>query len=335
MTIEIVVGLPHLNRGPLLERAIARRYPVLISANALSRWDRREGYPRWRGWKFNSLSNAANLVSIDLDSAGFVAARRYGGLPWTVEDYIELAASYPFRRFASLDLCTEAEIARDRDEVMDRISRTIALNIACYARATDRDIDGRFMPVIQGRRPDDYLRCLDGIAGILRPGMVIGVGSMCRREVSGPEGLLAVLSRLDRAADPELRFHAFGVKGTALPYLLPLAHRVASIDSCAYGLAARIEARREGFSKTDEFVADHMERWQARQRSRLDVGHTAFQHHLPLAPPAAPPRNAWDTAIERARMEIRTLIEEGEIGHDTITLGWIEQWAADGDTSAC
>jgi hypothetical protein len=44
MTIEIIVGLPHLGRGPLLDRAIARRYPVLISANALSRWDRRGGY---------------------------------------------------------------------------------------------------------------------------------------------------------------------------------------------------------------------------------------------------------------------------------------------------
>jgi hypothetical protein len=212
MTIEIIVGLPHLNRGPLLDRAIARRYPVLISANALSRWDRREGYPRWIGWNYGPLANAAGLASIDLDSAVFVVTRRYGQLPWTVDDYIELAASYPFRRFASLDLCTEAEIARDRDEVLDRISRTIALNHACHARAVDRGIDARFMPVIQGRRPEDFLRCLEGISGILRPGMVVGIGSMCRRALHGSEGLLAVLSLLDRAADPGLKFHGFGVK---------------------------------------------------------------------------------------------------------------------------
>jgi len=327
MTIEIIVGLPHLNRGPLLERAIKRGYPVLISANALSRWDRREGYPRWMGWKLRPLANASDLVSIDLDSAGFVAARHYGGLPWTVDDYIALAASYPFRRFASLDLCTEAEIARDRDEVLDRIARTIALNHACHARAADRGIDTRLMPVIQGRRPDDYLRCLDGIAGILRPGMIVGVGSMCRREVFGPEGLLAVLSALDRVADPELRFHAFGVKGTALRYLRPLAHRVASIDSCAYGLAARIEAWREGFSKTDDFVADHMERWQDRQQARLAQGDTGFQHHLPLVPQQSPGGSAWDTAIALARTQIRALIEEGEIAHEQITAGWVAQWA--------
>jgi len=203
------------------------------------------------------------------------------GLPWTADDYIELAASYPFRRFASLDLCTEAEIARDRDEVLDRISRTVALNHACHARAADRGIDARFMPVIQGRHPDDYLRCLEGIAGILRPGLVVRVGSMCRRALSGSDGLLAVLSRLDRVADPALRFHLFGVKGTALRHLRPLAHRVTSLDSYAYSLAARIEAWREGFSKTDEFVAGHMERWQRRQQARLDGGDAAFQHHLP------------------------------------------------------
>ena len=72
MNIEIIVGLPHLNRGPLLQRAIEMRYPVLISANALSRWDRREGYARWAGWNLRSLANASRLVSIDLDSAGFV-----------------------------------------------------------------------------------------------------------------------------------------------------------------------------------------------------------------------------------------------------------------------
>ena len=329
MNIEIIVGLPHLNRGPLLQRAIEMRYPVLISANALSRWDRREGYARWAGWNLRSLANASRLVSIDLDSAGFVVAHRYRGLPWTADDYIELAASYPFRRFASLDLCTEEEIARDRDEVLDRISRTVALNHACHARAADRGIDARFMPVIQGRHPDDYLRCLDGIAGILRPGMVVGIGSMCRRTVSGPDGLLAVLSRLDRDADPALRFHLFGVKGTALHYLRPLAHRIASLDSCAYSLAARIEAWREGFSKTDEFVAGHMERWQRRQQARLDGGDAAFQHHLPLTKPALSAGNAWDRALDLARAEIRTLIEQGEIAHEQITEGWVAQWAAE------
>lgn len=40
MAIEIIIGLPHLNRGPFLSHAIERRYPVLVSANAFSRWSR-------------------------------------------------------------------------------------------------------------------------------------------------------------------------------------------------------------------------------------------------------------------------------------------------------
>ncbi len=84
MTIEIIVGLPHLNRGPLLSRAIERRYPVLVSATAFSRWSRRDGYPRWIGWKYGSLTNAAAPRSINLDSTGFVAAPKHYGIPWTV-----------------------------------------------------------------------------------------------------------------------------------------------------------------------------------------------------------------------------------------------------------
>ncbi|OQW70224.1 MAG: hypothetical protein BVN33_17755 [Proteobacteria bacterium ST_bin13] len=38
MPIDIIVGLPHLNEGPILQRARALRTNALISANGLSRW---------------------------------------------------------------------------------------------------------------------------------------------------------------------------------------------------------------------------------------------------------------------------------------------------------
>lgn len=326
-TIEIVVGLPHLRRGPLLERAKVKGYPALVSANAFSRWDRPSGYPIWKGWDLRSLANADGLVSLDLDSAGFVLASRYRGIPWSMDAYVGLAASYPFRRWASLDHCVEPEIAHDRDEVLDRIARTIALNHACHARGLEQGIADRFMPVLQGRSPQDYLRSLDGIAGLLRPGVVIGVGSMCRRPVHGPEGLLAVVSMLDRTLPADIRLHLFGVKGTALGHLVPLSARVASIDSAAYGIAARREAYENGHSKSDLFVADHMERWATTQAERLETGIGAFQHHLPLA---APPcrTSGWEAALAEAREEIRQLIAEGEIGADQIVETWVAEWAA-------
>lgn len=73
MAIEIMVGLPHLREGPILNRARAMQVPTLISANALSRWNRRKGWPKWRGWHLDLLKNADGLPSLALDSAGFVA----------------------------------------------------------------------------------------------------------------------------------------------------------------------------------------------------------------------------------------------------------------------
>src|SRR3546814_10429556 len=69
------------------------------------------------------------------------------------------------------------------------------------------------MPVIQGRLPEDYERCIDALWGMMKPGAIIGVGSMCRREIDGPEGLIAVIDHLDRVLPKGVRLHAFGVKG--------------------------------------------------------------------------------------------------------------------------
>ena len=329
MAIDVLVGLPHLHHGAILRRARAMQVPALISANALSRWSRRKGWPEWLGWKFDHLRNAQGLASLSLDSAGFVAMARYGGFPWRTSDYLELAASYPFRWFASMDYCVEPEIAPDREEVLDRISRAIRANLDCRSGARDRGIEHRLMPVIQGRRPEDYERCLEGLALDFSRTRLIGVGSMCRRHVRGPEGLLAVLDHLDRILPGEGMLHAFGVKGTALSELRGLAHRIASIDSQAYGLAARQDALQRGVAKTDMLVARHMQRWTGKQFSRLANASAARQPELLLPVQETPPSDRWEQAIAQARAEVRLLVEDGEIGHEDISSLWIEQWAAD------
>lgn len=329
MTIEIILGLPHLANGALLATARRLQAPVLISANCLSRWRKADGWREWAGWRTATLANADGLASIDLDSAGYTMMVRYGGLPWSIADYMALAASYPFRRFSSIDYCCEEGVASDREEVLDRISRTIATNRECFARAEDLGIRDRFMPVLQGRTPDDYVRCLDAIEGLILPGTIVGVGSMCRRQIHGPEGLVAVVERLTEILPIGARIHAFGVKGDALPYLMPFAGHIASIDSQAFGIAARRDALQRGIPKTDRLVATHMERWFHRQCGRT------------LAPPATLPEAAerillparnddpWEAAIATARAQIRELIETGDLDHNEITAGWIEAWAAD------
>ncbi|GGN55534.1 hypothetical protein B2G71_19595 [Novosphingobium sp. PC22D] len=330
MTIEVIIGLPHLNEGPILQRARMMQQPMLISANCLSRWRTASGgWREWQGWRTGQLANAHGLKSLDLDSAGYVLMARYGGYPWSIADYMALAASYPFRRFAAADYCCEAEIANDRAEVLDRISRTVATNRECRSRAADLGIIDRFMPVLQGRYPQDYERCAEALAWSMLPGAVVGVGSMCRRDIDGPDGLLAVVAHLDKILpNPGPRLHLFGVKGSAIPYLQPYAHRVASLDSQAWGTAARRDAHRRRVSKSDELAADHMERWTGAQLDRLSEPHRP----LAIAPSPVPktmPADPWEAAVEQARDEMRALIESGDLAHDEVTGGWIEAWAAD------
>lgn len=329
MTIEIIVGLPHLGNGAILERAKLMQQPMLISANSLSRWRTTRGWPEWTGWRIGQLANARGLKSLDLDSAGYVLAARYRGFPWSIAEYMALAAAYPFRRFASADYCCEQEIAHDREEVLDRIARTIATNRECRSRAIDLGIDDRFMPVLQGRTPGDYGRCADALVSMMIPGATVGVGSMCRRDILGANGLVAVVDHLDRNLPKGVRLHLFGVKGTAIPWLLPYSARVRSLDSQAWGTAARRDALRRGISKTDRIAADHMERWTSTQLDRLAEPMRRIAEPLPAPITDGVQRCGWETAVKRARSEMRDLIEAGELSHDEITAGWIEAWAAD------
>ena len=327
-SIEIIVGLPHLNEGPILQRAIARRMPILISANCLSRWSTKHGWPEWLGWNTRPLQKPYDLPSVDLDSAGFVAHKRYGGFPWTIDAYLALARTYPFRRFASLDYCVEEEIASDPILVTERISRTVGANRECYRLAKMDGIADRFMPVLQGRTPDDYARCADALSDILEKTPVVGVGSMCRRVTNGSDGLIAVVEKLDRILPSSIRLHCFGVKGPALSKLSLINGRVASIDSQAYGVAARQNAYKSGISKTNKYVADHMEHWFNKQTAKASRKES---YQIPLLLDAAKraETDSFELCMQQARDEILELIESGELDHDQHIDRWIFDTACD------
>lgn len=323
--IAFMLGIPVVCDGPVLRTARALRAPVLVSANALSRWRFEVG--GWRAWNGFATRPLRALTGLDahLDSAGFVAAVRYGAFPWAVVRYMDLCAAFPWRWFASMDLCVEPEVAHDEAEILNRVARTARLARLCMRQARDRGIAERLLPVIQGWEPRHYLRCLDMMPA-LDGYPVIGVGSMCRRHVRGPTGAVAVVEALDRALPPGVRLHLFGVKTDAAEALRG-HHRIASVDSQAYGMHARQEARKGGFSKSNAYLAGVMAEWWQAQLERLarpGWRETPSQDTLDLAPP--PPACPVEQRIEAALEEMRELVAEDEMPPSMLRLAAL-QWA--------
>lgn len=357
MPVEVVLGLPYLSGGALTRTARKLQAPVLLSANSFSRWKDDGPAPRgyeiprmerlarlrrgesppfhtnrpqrmrtWLGWTLRQMTHADGISSVDLDSAGFHAMAAWNGYPWTPREYVlDLCAQFPFRRFSSMDLCVEEEVASDRDEVRERISKTVALNRECLFWSREAGIQDRLMHVIQGANAEDYLRCFDAMHGMIGDRAVIGVGSMCRRQSHGEQGIVAIVDRLDRELPKGVTLHLFGLKSDGAEAVAMLDSRVASIDSQAYGVRARRIAndrRRQDptFSKSNEFVAEVMTAWWTGQVDRMRRGQAAtLQTGLPLPPEEEPwPKTVWDALVLRTLAETNQMIEDGELAADEI-----------------
>lgn len=309
---RFLLGLPALRDGVLWQTALQLPAPILISANALSRWHLDNlGLRCWAGFDTRWLRLLAQHP-VALDSAGFVAARRYRGFPWDTNEYLDLAGTAPWLWWASQDWCVEPEMVHDEDAVLDRISGTVRLNVLCREGGKRRGIIDRFVPVIQGWHPDQYRRCVERMPWV-RDFPLVGVGSMCRRHVHGEHGMLHVLDVLDTVfSDSDARFHLFGLKSQAIA-IASQHPRVASADSQAYGIAARQDARKARVSKSDRMLAGVMAAWYRQQLTAIEGGPV-----VPMAQvwPAAAPvvaSNDIEAKIAATAEALRALHEAGEI----------------------
>ena len=258
MTPVLRLGLP-LVGGQLPRAARTLGAQVLVSANAMARYDSKKCF---RGFRHNCPD--FDGVDVALDSAGFVAWAHYGDYPWTVEQYVGLAAARPWAWWAQMDACCEPEIARSRDAVRLRQAETIRLLFECQ-RAAARSGIAAPMPVLQGWRVSDYVWHATQLD--LRNETMVGVGSMCRRGVHGPDGLVAVVDSLDRVLPNNVTLHLFGVKSDGLASLARHP-RVASVDSMAWDVEARTVGRKAG-SVTMEVRTAAMRRWYEAQVLRM------------------------------------------------------------------
>lgn len=296
--MEIRLGLPYSSDGELF-RTIPVSAPTLISAGSLFRASE-GGFSRRIGraaWKSDASLDSAGFVAM-LKGGYQWSVTEY--VRMVVTNNGEGSMPFPWAWWSAMDFCCEQEIAGSRSEVERRIDLTVEAyreTLAELASWRDEGVNDVCdpMPILQGRTASDYFRCFrelerawneralsaeeqsrieEGEQPLAFPGRsysrhpghaLVGIGSVCRRELHGPEGLLTVLGELDRKLPTELRLHLFGVKGDALPHLHRFGDRVFSIDSQAWGTSARNKARKDGVPCTVGVKAEEIRRWYERQ----------------------------------------------------------------------
>lgn len=228
------------------------------------------------------------------------------------DEPIRCTMPHPWSWWSAMDYCCEQEIAGNRAEVTRRIGLTINsyVDTLSYLQGWRDEGDNDTpdpLPILQGRTPADYVTCARELAAAIddthactchldpeeceadwhreRAGLpeLVGLGSVCRRAVDGPEGILGVFAALDAALPPHVRLHAFGVKGALLrhPEVATFAHRLASIDSAAWDMRARkdaIERRKTDptFSCDLAHRARHLRRWFLAQKPQKQKQTTLF-----------------------------------------------------------
>lgn len=233
--------------------------PILVSANSM--WDNRRH-------KFTGI-DAYRPFNVALDSGGFVAMRRYNGkYRFTADEYATLAADLAPAWWAQMDYCCEPELASDSAAVAHRIDLTVAGLHTCQAAALTAGAPPP-LPVLQGWKPADYTSGPAWDPSFVWPALV-GVGSVCRRPIEGPTGILAVVAALHEKLPPHVQLHLFGVKsGAAAACLARFPGRLASVDSMAWNLAARWDARHGKCSASSTDRAAVLGRWYPAQISSL------------------------------------------------------------------
>jgi len=233
--VIIRVGLPKTT-GAFPGALFELDKPGLVSANGL--WVQKTE-------RFREPGFAVCDIDLALDSAGYVVMKKWGGeYPWTIQQYVELAGLWGWTWWASMDFCCEPAVAIGQDQIDHRVWLTaMHLTAINFQVRVWRDA-GAFwlqypLPILQGWKPDDYLRSVELTYGSMGgfPDLV-GLGSVCGRHLHGPDGFEAILNAVDRELPAHTKLHLFGVKGAILKRFRDHP-RIGSMDSIAWDFRAR------------------------------------------------------------------------------------------------
>lgn len=298
------VGMP-LPAGTLLDLGVASGLPLLFSANAFAR---NGPHREFAGFNLRAAENLPEHLDAFLDSAGFVAAAKYGDYRWSVDQYLDLVATRHWAAWSAMDYCVEPQVAADAATRRLRIDATVAGYFTCRSRAAARCLPAP-LPVCQGLHPDEYLRCCEQLA-LDSSVELLGVGSVCRRHLGGPDGLVTIVAALDAELPSHVKLHLFGVKGGALKALQAYAHRIASVDSMAWDMGVR---RAVPVGRTQALRATAMVDWHGRQMACL--GDAVTGGVLEVVRPAQRLRSAREIAEDAVGGALADLHCDHEISY--------------------
>jgi hypothetical protein len=177
-----------------------------------------------------------------MDSGAFSTIQKHGGYPHPVEEYAaqikRWSANGNLLAAVAQDYMCEAAMLKITGLTIPEHQR---LTIERYDALMACDVGGvTIIPVLQGYDPQDYVQHLRMYGDRLKPGMWVGVGSVCKRNgrVKAIEDVLSAIKK----ERPDLRLHGFGLKTTALSSeaVRGMLH---TADSMAWSYAARREGR--------------------------------------------------------------------------------------------
>ena len=177
-----------------------------------------------------------------MDSGAFTTILTHGDYPEPPETYAaqikRWATNGELLAAVAQDYMCEAHMLAITGKTIPEHQR---LTIERYDALVAADCGGVYiMPVLQGYAPADYVDHIQQYGDRLKPGMWVGVGSVCKRN-GDPSAIEEVLLAIHRAR-PDLRLHGFGVKTTALRSGL-VRELLHTADSMAWSFAARKQGR--------------------------------------------------------------------------------------------
>lgn len=194
--------------------------------------------------RLDGRKSPIDCKNVLLDSGAFTKVTRHGGYPETPEIYAQrvhrlcaVGAVKPVGVVAEDYMCEPFVLARTGLTVENHQRLTIERYDAALAEfhcLFGAVLPFEFIPVLQGYSVADYLRHIEMYGDRLKPGMWVGVGSVCKRQ--GDIAVIEAILGAIKGVRPDLRLHGFWAEASraAEP-----GHSGAIVQRRQYGLELR------------------------------------------------------------------------------------------------